>query len=82
MCQPEGLLLKGPLTFADLYAETLGIQEHKVAFTKDISKFLPFVEADKVAQHVQRILWRFAVFTRIQKLFVTTGSAMGTDLPS
>ncbi len=32
-------LLKGPPALADLYAVTLGMREHKVAFTKDISKF-------------------------------------------
>jgi hypothetical protein len=32
-------LLKGPPALADLYTVTLGIREHKVAFTKDISKF-------------------------------------------
>jgi hypothetical protein len=38
---------------------TLSIREHKVAFTKDISKFYQCVEADEAAQHVRRILWRF-----------------------
>jgi hypothetical protein len=32
-------LLKGPPALADLYMVTLGIWEHKLAFTKDISKF-------------------------------------------
>jgi hypothetical protein len=30
-------LLKGPLALADLNTVTLGIREHKIAFTKDIS---------------------------------------------
>ncbi len=29
-------LLKGPSALADLYTVTLGMREHKVAFTKDI----------------------------------------------
>jgi hypothetical protein len=33
-------LLKGPSALEDLYTVTLGIREHKVAFTKDISKWL------------------------------------------
>ncbi len=42
--QPSGVslndcLLKGPPALADLYTVTLGMREHKVAFTKDISKF-------------------------------------------
>jgi hypothetical protein len=49
-------LLKGPPALADLYTVTLGIREHKMAFTKDISKFYQCVEADKAAQHVKRIL--------------------------
>jgi hypothetical protein len=52
-------LLKGPPALADLYTVTLGMQEHKVAFTKEISKFYQCVEADEAAQHVRRILWRF-----------------------
>ncbi len=40
-------LLKGPPALADLYTVTLGIREHKVAFTKDISKFYQCVEADE-----------------------------------
>jgi hypothetical protein len=43
-------LLKGPPALADLYTVTLGIREHKVAFTKDISKFYQCVEADEI-QH-------------------------------
>jgi hypothetical protein len=53
------LLLKVPPALADLYTVTLGIREHKVAFTKDISNFYHCVEADEAAQHVKRILWRF-----------------------
>jgi hypothetical protein len=52
-------LLKGPSALADFYTVTLGMKEHKVAFTKDISKFYQCVEADGAAQHVRRILWRF-----------------------
>ncbi len=65
-------LLKGPPTLANLYTVTLGIREHKVAFTKDISKFYQCVEADESAQHVRRILWRFGERSREPTIFVTT----------
>jgi hypothetical protein len=65
-------LLKGPPALADLYTVTLGIWEHKVAFTKDISKFYQCVEADESAQHVRRILWRFGEGAREPTIFVTT----------
>ncbi len=67
--QPSGVslndcLLKGPPALADLYTVTFGIREHKVAFTKDISKFYQCVEADEAAQHVRRILWRLEIDLR------------------
>jgi hypothetical protein len=74
--QPSGgslndCLLKGPPALADLYTVTLGIREHKVAFTKDISKFYQCEEADEAAQHVRRILWRFGDRSREPTIFVT-----------
>jgi hypothetical protein len=73
--QPSGVslndcLLKGTPALADLYTVTLGIREHKVAFTKDISKFYQCVEADEAAQHVGRILWRFGDKSK-EPIFVT-----------
>jgi hypothetical protein len=65
-------LLKGPPALADLYMVTLGIREHKVAFTKDISKFYQCVEAAESAQQVRRILWRFGEGAREPTIFVTT----------
>ncbi len=65
-------LLKGPPTLADLYMVIFGIREHKVAFTKDISKFYQCVEADEAAQQVRRILWRFGERTQEPTIFVTT----------
>ncbi len=65
-------LLKGPPALADLYTVTLGMREHKVAFTKDISKFYQCVEADKSVQHVRRNLWRFGEGAREPTIFVTT----------
>jgi hypothetical protein len=65
-------LLKEPSALADLYTVTLGIREHKVPFTKDISKFYQCVEADEAAQHVRRILWRFGDRSQEPTVFVTT----------
>jgi hypothetical protein len=48
------------------------MREHKVAFTKDISKFYQCVEADEAAQHVKRILWRFGDKSKDPTIFVTT----------
>jgi hypothetical protein len=75
--QPSGVnlndcLLKGPPALAALYTVTLGIREHKVAFTKDISKFYQCVKADEAAQHVRRILWRFGDKSKEPTIFVTT----------
>ncbi len=60
---------------------TLGIREHKVAFTKDISKFYQCVEADEAAQHVRRILWRFGYMSKEPTIFVTTRVKYG-DRPA
>jgi hypothetical protein len=37
----------------------VGKRKHKVAFTKDVSKFYQFIEADETLLHVYRVLWRF-----------------------
>ncbi len=74
-------LLKGPPALADLYTVTLGMQEHKVAFTMDISRFYQRVEADDSAQHARRILWRFGKGKRDPTIFVTTGVNYG-DWPA
>jgi hypothetical protein len=72
-------LLKGPPALADLYTVKLGIREHKVAFTKDISKFYQCVEADE-AQHIRRILWRFGKGGENPTVFVTTRVNYGDRL--
>jgi hypothetical protein len=65
-------LLKGPPALADLCTMTLGMREHKVAFTKDISKFYQCLEADEAGHHVRRILWRFGDVSIDAIIFVTT----------
>jgi hypothetical protein len=65
-------LRKGPSALAYLYTVALGMREHKVAFTKDISKFYQCVEADESAQHVRRIIWRCWKGEGDPTIFVTT----------
>jgi hypothetical protein len=48
----------------ELHMVTLMMREHRMAFTKDIWKFYPCVEADQTAQHVRWILQRFGDFER------------------
>jgi hypothetical protein len=51
-------LMKGPPALVDLFTITLSFREHRYALTKDLSKFYQNVEADDLAQHMRRILWR------------------------
>ena len=53
------LLMKGPPALADLFSVTVGMRESKYALAKDISKFYNSVDADPVAQHTRRVVWRF-----------------------
>jgi hypothetical protein len=60
------------MALADLYTETLGVREHKVAFTKDISKFHQCIEEGEIAQQVRRILWGFSNNRKEPEVFDTT----------
>jgi hypothetical protein len=60
-------LLEGPLAQEDLYTVTLEIREHRVAFTKDISKFYQGAEVDETAQHVKGFYSDSATLTRSLK---------------
>ncbi len=51
-------LMKGPSALVDLFTVTLGIREHRYALTKDLSKFYQRVDADPLAQHLRRVMWR------------------------
>ncbi len=51
-------LMKGPPALVDLFTVTLSFREHRYALTKDLSKFDQRVEADDLAQHMRRVLWR------------------------
>jgi hypothetical protein len=50
------ILMKGPLSLADLFAVTLGFREHKYAAAKDL--FYQCVVADLTAQHLRRVVCR------------------------
>ncbi len=75
------MLAEGPFsTCGPLHGDT-GDGEHKVTFTKDISKFYQCVEVDEAAQHIRRILWRFGEESVDPIIFVTTGVNYG-DWPT
>jgi hypothetical protein len=77
----DNCLLKGLSALVALYAVTLGMREHKVAFTKDISKFYQCMEADDDTQHIRRILWRFRNRETEPNIFATTRVKYG-DKPA
>jgi hypothetical protein len=52
------ILMKGLSSLVGIFAVTLSMREHQYALTKDLSKFYQKVDADEVAQHVRRVLWR------------------------
>jgi hypothetical protein len=42
----------------DFHMVMLGMRDHKLVFTKDMSKFYQCVEADEISHHVHRVLLR------------------------
>jgi hypothetical protein len=65
-------LMKGPPTLVDLFTVTLGIREHRYALTKDLSKFYQRVDADPLAQHLRRVMWRGGDRSAEMKVYITT----------
>ncbi len=66
---------KRPMNYSTtphLHTVALGKRKHKVAFTKDVSKFCQFIEADKTSLHVCRILWRFGDTSRQADISIIT----------
>ena len=51
-------LMKGPSALVDLFMATMGMRQHQYALTKDLSKFYQWVDADELAQHMRRVIWR------------------------
>jgi hypothetical protein len=74
-------LMKGPSSLVDLFTVTLSIREHKYALTKDLSKFYQKVNADPLAQHLWRVMWRGGDTTKKMKVYVTTTVNFG-DKPA
>ncbi len=74
-------LMKGPSALVDLFTVTLGMQECQYVLTKDLSKFYQRVKADKMAQHLRRIIWRGGELDRDSDMYVTTTVNFG-DRPA
>ncbi|OBQ32859.1 MAG: hypothetical protein AN484_27625, partial [Aphanizomenon flos-aquae WA102] len=75
------LLMKGPSALVSLCTVTLSIREYRYALTKDLSKFYQRVQANPLAQHVRRILWRDGDTSREPDVYVTTTVNFG-DKPA
>jgi hypothetical protein len=74
-------LMKGPSALVDLFTVTLGIREHRYALTKDLSKFHQRVDAEPLAQHLRRVMWREGDATAEMKVYITTTVNFG-DKPA
>jgi hypothetical protein len=84
--QPSGkslndCLMKGPSALVDLFTVTLSMRLYRYALTKDLSKFYQRVNADELAQHVRRVIWRGGEQDREPDVYVTTTVNFG-DLPA
>jgi hypothetical protein len=74
-------LMKGPPALVDLFTVTLGVREHRYALTKDLSKFYQRVDADPLAQHLRRVMWRGGDGSAEMKVYITTTVNFG-DKPA
>jgi hypothetical protein len=74
-------LMKGPPALVDLFTVTLGIREHQYALTKDLLKFYQRVDADPLAQHLRRVMWRGGDGSAEMKVYITTTVNFG-DKPA
>ncbi len=77
----ERLPDEGPSALVDLFTVTLGIREHRYALTKDLSKFYQRVDAEPLAQHLRRVMWRGGDATAEMKVYITTTVNFG-DKPA
>jgi hypothetical protein len=64
--------MKGPSALVDLFTVTLSIREHKYALAKDLSNFYQRVNADPLAQHLRRVIWRGGDEEAKMKVYITT----------
>jgi hypothetical protein len=74
-------LMKGPSALVDLFTVTLGIREHRYALTKDLSKFYQRVDAEPLAQHLRRVIWRGGDAAVEMKIYIMTTVNFG-DKPA
>ena len=75
------LLVKGPPALADLFSVSLGHREYVFALAKDLSKFYQRVDADELAQHLRRVVWRNGQLDKEPDVFITTTVNFG-DKPA
>jgi hypothetical protein len=74
-------LMKGPSALVDLFTVTLSIREHKYVLAKDVSKFYQRVNADPLAQHLRRVMWRGGDEEEDMKVYITATVNFG-DKPA
>ncbi len=74
-------LMKGPSALVNLFTVTLGIREHRYALTMDLSKFYKRVDAEPLAQHLRRVMWRRGDISVEMKVYITTTVNFG-DKPA
>jgi hypothetical protein len=75
------LLAKGPPALADLFSVSLGHREYVFALAKDLSKFYQRVDADELAQHLRRVVWRGGNLDKEPDVYLTTTVNFG-DKPA
>jgi hypothetical protein len=75
------LLAKGPPALADLFSVSLGHREYVFALAKDLSKFYQRVDADELAQHLRRVVWRGGNLNKEPDVYLTTTVNFG-DKPA
>ncbi len=73
--------MKGLSALTDLFVVTLGLREYCFALTKDISKFYNSIDADPIARHMQRVVWRQGDQIAEPKIYRTTTINFG-DKPA
>ena len=69
---PNDIFMEGPSSLTDLFVVTLGSREYHYALTKDISKFYNAIDADLIAQHMRRVVWRQGDPTVEPKIYRST----------
>ncbi len=74
---PNDCMKKGPSALVDLFKVTLGLREFQYALTKDLLKFYQRVQADEMALHLRRVIWRSGELERDLGMYVITTVNLG-----